>query len=201
MSTRPWTVDDDLVGLIEPLLPPWTEKATGSAAGGGPAVSAGDSVRPARKPRISRASQRSGARKICQRGAADLNESRGIHVGLGKKFDALQDRQQQIAHFLWADIHCQVAFLLRILHAGRQEVLYLLVRRTGASGYLRVLPVQFGGAASEEAAAPLGVIRVAVGSTVKKVAEALQPRARSGEYLPDAVELLVAVVVQGRRKS
>ncbi|MFF6898705.1 IS5 family transposase [Streptomyces hydrogenans] len=29
MSTRPWIVDDDLWALIEPLLPPWPEKAPG----------------------------------------------------------------------------------------------------------------------------------------------------------------------------
>ncbi|MFD5657302.1 IS5 family transposase [Streptomyces hirsutus] len=29
MSTRPWIVDDDLWALIEPLLPPWPERAPG----------------------------------------------------------------------------------------------------------------------------------------------------------------------------
>ncbi|WP_443044548.1 transposase [Streptomyces sp. NBC_00343] len=29
MSTRPWTVDDDLWALIEPLLPPWPERSPG----------------------------------------------------------------------------------------------------------------------------------------------------------------------------
>ncbi|WP_159106614.1 transposase [Streptomyces rishiriensis] len=29
MSTRPWIVDDDLWALVEPLLPPWPEKAPG----------------------------------------------------------------------------------------------------------------------------------------------------------------------------
>lgn len=29
MSTRPWIVDDDLWALIEPLLPPWPDKAPG----------------------------------------------------------------------------------------------------------------------------------------------------------------------------
>ncbi|MCZ2525917.1 IS5 family transposase [Streptomyces sp. HB2AG] len=29
MTTRPWIVDDDLWALIEPLLPPWPEKAPG----------------------------------------------------------------------------------------------------------------------------------------------------------------------------
>ncbi|MFJ2008724.1 IS5 family transposase [Streptomyces chartreusis] len=29
MSTRPWIVDDDLWALIEPLLPPWPQKAPG----------------------------------------------------------------------------------------------------------------------------------------------------------------------------
>ncbi|MGW6016285.1 transposase [Streptomyces sp. NPDC055210] len=29
VSTRPWIVDDDLWALMEPLLPPWPEKAPG----------------------------------------------------------------------------------------------------------------------------------------------------------------------------
>ncbi|GAA3293389.1 hypothetical protein GCM10020295_15100 [Streptomyces cinereospinus] len=29
MTTRPWIMDDDLWALIEPLLPPWPEKAPG----------------------------------------------------------------------------------------------------------------------------------------------------------------------------
>ncbi len=29
MSTRPWIVDDELWALIEPLLPPWPERAPG----------------------------------------------------------------------------------------------------------------------------------------------------------------------------
>lgn len=29
MTSRPWIVDDDLWALIEPLLPPWPEKAPG----------------------------------------------------------------------------------------------------------------------------------------------------------------------------
>lgn len=80
--------------------------------------------------------QKSGPREVRQGRVADLDESRRSHVGLGQKLDALQDRQQQAAHLLRTGVRCQVALPLRILHAGSQEVLYLLIRRTCAGGYV-----------------------------------------------------------------